>query len=73
MSTREFAVGIEVVQAVDRDDWDLPEEVLREILDRVALNAIGAILEHNPDFEVKRLRSFGVSGWARHSDGGEHG
>lgn len=63
MSTREFVVGIEVSQIIYRENWDLPEDVLVEILNRVALNAIRSILEYNPDLQVKRLRSFDSHGW----------
>ncbi len=59
--TREFTIAIEVTTTVDLEDWD--EENLAEAIDRFALNVIGAILEHNPEYDVRRLRSYIIEGW----------
>lgn len=64
VSEREFAVAIEVIHTIDRDDWQIvTQEELLEVLNRVALDAIDAVRQSNPEFKVKRLRSIDMQGW----------
>lgn len=59
---REFAIAIEVIADVSDEDWDTVP--IQEAIDKVALNVIGAILENNPEYEVRRLQTITVEAWA---------
>ena len=62
MASREFTIAIEITTSVEVEDWNsMP---LQESIDGFALNVIGAILEHNPEYEVRRLKSMLFEAWA---------
>lgn len=62
MESREFVIAIEIVAPVSVENWN--SAPVEEMIDKVALNVIGAILEHNPEYEVRRLKSMLFEAWA---------